>query len=290
MHAADRVRALDAPQGGVTDRLKAAVPAILTAAALALCYAPYLRGMADQWCHDEDMGHAFAVLPVIAWLAWRERERLSAAAGVGSGWGIALMAAGAALHLAGAVGAGLFAGSLGLLVSAAGATAALGGLGLLRALAFPFLLALFMLPKLAMVYDQVTLPLQLLASRLAAWSLTAAGLGVVRDGNILHAGGHSVAVEEACSGIRYLMPLGFLALVFGYLTGERGWGRAALAMAAIPLAILANALRVALATMNPALAAGWPHALSGGFIFGFCLAGLVALHGLSRKWRGAARG
>jgi hypothetical protein len=64
-------------------------------------------------------------------------------------------------------------------------------------MALPLLLALFMLPKLALVYNQVTLPLQLLASRIAAGILTAAGIGVIREGNILDVAGHRVSVVEA---------------------------------------------------------------------------------------------
>jgi exosortase len=192
---------------------------VLAGVALIACYAPAFAGMAEQWSTDEDMGHAFAVPPVIAWVVWKERERRRGWEQPGSPWGLALLALGAGFHAAGAIGAGLFAESVGLLVSSAGIVVALGGFVLLRTLAFPFLLALFMLPKLAIVYNQFTLPLQLLASRIAAAGLTAVGIGVLREGNILQVQGVSVAVEEACNGIRYLLPLGFAALVYGYISG-----------------------------------------------------------------------
>jgi exosortase len=104
---------------------------------------------------------------VILWIIWRERERWRRLPLRPNLCGVALLVAGAALHLAGTLGVGRFASSLALLISAAGAVVCLGGFGLLRSWTFPFLLALFMLPKLAIVYNQVTLPLQVLASKLA---------------------------------------------------------------------------------------------------------------------------
>jgi hypothetical protein len=123
----------------------------LTVAALILCYAPNLRGLVEQWAFDEDMGHGFAVPLVVGWVIWRERERWRPHVGAPDARGFLLMACGGALHLAGALGAGVFAATLGFLVSAAGAVVALGGFGLAGAWAFPYVLSLFMLPKLAFV-------------------------------------------------------------------------------------------------------------------------------------------
>ena len=262
----------------------------LAAAALILCYAVTLRGMFDQWSNDEDMGHGFAVPVVVLWIVWRERQRWQALPAQGSWWGVPILVAGTGMHVISVLGAGLFAGSVALVVSIIGALVFLGGFARLRAWAFPLLLLLFMLPKLAVVYNQVTLPLQLLASRLAATLLTVSGVGVIREGNILEVAGHRVAVAEACSGIRYLIPLSFTALVFAYLFDPKPWMRAALLAAAVPLAILANAVRVAAVAYVPALESGFAHTFAGWLLFMFCLAALVvmqrAIHGvyaLSRR-------
>jgi len=140
-----------------------------------------------------------------------------------------------------------------------------------------------MLPKLAVVYNQVTLPLQLLASRMAAGILTVAGIGVIREGNILDVGGHKVAVLEACSGVRYLLSLGFMAVVLAYVSDSAPWMRVALLLAAIPIAILANAVRVAVAGWLPSLDSGLPHAVSGWSIFVLCLVTLMLLRQLFHK-------
>ena len=248
---------------------------VLTALALVACYFPTLQGMFEQWSTDEDMSHGFLVPIVILWIVWRERQRWRALPVKPNVWGFALLGSAAALQFVGALGVGLFASSVGFLMSVAGAILCLGGFAWLKASAFPFGLALFMLPKLAIVYNQATLPLQLLASRLAAGILTFAGIGVIREGNILDVGGHRVAVVEACNGIRYLLSLGFMAVVFGYLSDSRPWMRWALLAGAVPVAILANSVRVAAAGWLPSLDAGVPHAIAGWFIFVLCLGTLM---------------
>jgi len=246
----------------------------LTALALLICYASTLRGMIDQWTHDEDMAHGFVVPLVIAWIIWRQRDQWQKLPNEPNACGIALLLFAASLDFAGALGVGLFARSLAFLLSIAGAVLCLGGWARLRAWAFPFVLALFMLPKLAIVYNQVTLPLQLLATRLAATILTITGFAVIREGNILNVAGHQIQVVEACDGIRYLIPLAFTALVLAYLAGSSIWMRVALFLAAVPLAVIANGIRVAAIAPIPALLTGPLHALTGWVIFLLCLAGL----------------
>ena len=254
--------------------------ALSSIALLLACYASTLRGMFDQWSTDEDMGHGFVVPFVVLWIIWRERKRWTSLPMQPSAWGFLILAAGAGMQFIAAIGAGLFASSVAFLISAAGAVVCFGGFALLRAWAFPFLVALFMLPKLAVVYNQITLPLQLLASRMAAGMLSLASIAVIREGNILNVAGHRISVAEACSGIRYLLSLGFVAVVFAYLADSKPWMRVALLAAAIPVAIVANAIRVAATGLVPALDSGTLHAASGWLVFVLCLILLIAARNL----------
>jgi len=256
---------------------------VLTALVLLTCYASTLKGMAAQWWTDEDMSHGFLVPIVILWVVWRERERWLKLSPAPNGWGFVLLALAAGLQFAAALGVGLFAGAVAFLLSIAGVLLCLGGLDWLRAAAFPLALGAFMLPKLAVVYNQATLPLQLLASRIAAGILTSAGIGVLREGNILDVGGHRVAVVEACNGIRYLLSLGFLAVVLAYWSDSKPWMRWVLLAAAVPVAIVANGLRVAGAGWLPSIEAGVPHAASGCLIFLLCLAILMLFRQLFNR-------
>src|SRR5436190_2192806 len=103
--------------------------------------------MYEQWSNDQDMSHGFLVPIVILWIVWRERGRWRTLRAEPSWWGFALLAPAAGLQFAGLLGVGLFAGSMAFLLSVAGAVLCLGGFAWLRALAFPLLLAIFMLPK-----------------------------------------------------------------------------------------------------------------------------------------------
>ena len=91
-------------------------------------------------------------------------------------------------------------------------------------------------------------------------------MGVVREGNILDVAGRRVSVLEACNGMRYLLSLGFVAVVFAYLSDTKPWMRVALLLAAVPIAIVANALRVAAAAWLPALAAAAAGTPIGSFV------------------------
>jgi exosortase len=248
------------------------------AVALLACYASTLRGMINQWWTDEDMSHGFAVPLVIAWILWRERGRWLNLPVSPTWWGFPLLLGAAAIEIISALGLGLFASSVAFLVSMIGAVLCLGGFGFVRAWAFPLALSLFMLPKLAIVYNQTTLPLQLLASRLATTVLSGVGYRVIREGVILDVAGHRVSVVEACSGVRYLLSLAFIAVVFAYLADIKSWMRWVLLSAAVPIAIVANAIRVAVSAAVPALDSGTPHEVAGWAVFVLCLIMIFLVH------------
>jgi exosortase len=105
---------------------------------------------------------------------------------------------------------------------------------------------------------------------------------VLREGNILRLPNQSLSVVEACSGIRSLLTLSFLSLVYAYFFDKKVWMRAVLLAATVPIAIVANAFRVTvsglLSQVNPELSEGLFHSAAGTLIFVFGLLLLVAVH------------
>src|SRR3984957_17045311 len=190
-------------------------------------YAPLLAGLARQWATDPDMSHGFFVLPVAAFVVWRRRGELAAIQRESNWWGLAIVAGGAVQMLLGTLGAQIFIARTASLVSLAGAVLFLGGTRALRILAFPLLLLLFLFPIPALVYARVTLPLQIFASAAAETALNWIGIPVLRDGNILELPHQRLSVVEACSGIRSLLSLSFLALIYAYFFDRRVAMRAA---------------------------------------------------------------
>src|SRR5207237_6491746 len=114
-----------------------------------------------------------------------------------------------------------------------------------RALAFPLSFLLLMIPIPAIIFNQIAFPLQLLASQFGESAMSLANVPVLREGNVIVLANTTLEVAEACSGIRSLVSLLTLAIVYGYFSDRRAGVRVAIALSAVPVAILANGLRVA---------------------------------------------
>jgi exosortase len=169
-------------------------------------------------------------------------------------------------------------------ISIIGAVLMLGGTKYLKVFGFPLFLLFFMVPIPAIIYNQVTFPLQLIASSAAESGISLLQIPVLREGNVLELSSTKLNVVEACSGIRSLLTLTFLSLVYGYFFEKRTWVRVVLFFSTIPIAIIANAGRVTLtgvvSQFNPDLAEGFFHEAQGWVIFMVALVILVGLHQL----------
>ena len=249
---------------------------------LIVAFFPILRYLVYQWSTDEDVGHGFFVIPVAAYIAWQRRERILAISWKPAWWGLAFIAWGMAQAFLGTLAAELFLQRSSFLISLVGTLLVLGGTALVRELLFPLCLLPFMIPIPAVIYNQITFPLQLFASEVAEFVLGVVGIPVLRDGNVLELASQKLSVAEACSGIRSLLSLTFLSLVFAYFFDKKVWMRWALLIGTVPIAILANSGRVTITGMlseiNPELAHGFFHSLEGWIIFMIALAMLLALH------------
>lgn len=251
---------------------------------LGVCYAPVLLALVRQWFNDADMGHAFAVPIFAAYIAWKKRDQIAGLAPVPNWWGLAVMLwAGLQLYL-GTLGAELFLTRTSLVISIIGAVLLLGGTRYLKIFKFPLFLLFFMIPIPAVIYTEITFPLQLFASRVAENTIDLLQIPVYREGNVLILPQQTLNVVEACSGIRSLLTLTFLSLIYGYFCENRTWVRTVLFFSTIPIAILANSGRVTftgvVSQFNPDLAEGWFHEAQGWVIFMIGLAILVAVHQL----------
>ena len=257
----------------------AAVIGLLAAAVLWL-YGGVLAALIRQWSSDDNYSHGFFVIPLAAFFAWERRERLLAAPRHPSAAGLALVAVSLLVFTAGIFGAELFLTRVSLIGVLAGCILFIWGRDQFRTLLFPLAFLLLMVPLPAIVFNQIAFPLQLLASQAGESVIAAAGIPVLREGNVLHLPARTLEVAEACSGIRSLVSLLMLAIVLGYFTESRLWPRVLIAVAAVPIAIVANASRVAgtgLAAewVSPAAADGFFHTFSGWLMFVVAFAGLL---------------
>jgi exosortase len=254
------------------------------AALLTVCYAPVLYGLGSVWYNDADMGHGFFVPLIAGYIAWQKRSKIEGLAPRPSWWGLAVLLWGGLQLYLGTLGAELYTTRTSVVFSIAGAVLLLGGKKYLQIFWFPIFLLFFMVPIPAVVYNEITFPLQLLASRVAENAISLLGIPIIREGNVLELASQKLDVVEACSGIRSLLTLTFLSLVYGYFCEKRTWLRAVLFFSTIPIAIAANAARVTitgvLANFKPELAEGLFHEAQGWVIFMVAFAILAGLHQL----------
>ena len=252
------------------------------AALLLVCYAPVLFKLGQVWATDEDMGHGFFVPLIAGYIAWQKRSQIEGIAPQPNWWGLGVMIWGAVQLYLGTLGAELYTARTSIVFSVAGAVLLLGGKKYLRTFWFPIFLLFFMVPIPSVIYNEITFPLQLLASRVAEGTISLLGIPIMREGNVLELASQKLDVVEACSGIRSLLTLTFLSLVYGYFCEKRTWLRTALFFSTIPIAIAANAARVTitgvLANFKPELAEGFFHEAEGWVIFMVAFAILAGLH------------
>jgi exosortase len=262
-------------------------PTILSGLVL-LLYAPVLKSLVLQWWSDPDYSHGFFVPLFSGYILWHQRECWMKTEIKPSNFGLLVMLGAVGLLLVGSLGAELFTSRFSLLLLLVGMVLFLTGWKFLRAVSFPLCFLIFMIPLPQIVYNQITFPLQLLASRFATFWLELVGVPVLRDGNILVLSNYSLEVVEACSGIRSLMTLISLAIIYGYLLERRLWVRILLFVLMVPSAIVSNAIRIMGAAMmayrfGPAAAEGFLHEFSGWVIFLVSLLLLFAFHWILRQ-------
>jgi len=254
---------------------------------LLLLYAPVLKSLVLDWWSDPDYSHGFFVPLFSGYILWRQRERWMKIEIKPSNFGLLVILGAIGLLLVGSLGAEFFTSRFSLLVLLAGMILFLAGWKFLRAVSFPLCFLIFMIPLPAIIYNQITFPLQLIASRFATFWLELVHVPVLRDGNVLILSNYSLEVVEACSGIRSLMTLISLAVIYGYLLEPRLWVRFVLVVLMVPIAIVSNAIRIMGAGMmahrfGPAAAEGFLHEFSGWVIFLISLLLLFALHWILR--------
>lgn len=248
-------------------------------------YFSVLRHLVAQWWNDPNFSHGFFVPLFSIFVVWQERARLRRLTPKPSWFGLVIMVLGMCALVVGQMGAELFLARTSLLIVLAGMIVLFYGWAFFRTLLFPWAFLFLMVPMPAIIFNQITFPLQLLASRVSAAILPIFGVPILREGNIINLPSMALEVAEACSGIRSLMSLITLSIIYGYLLEKRLWVRYLLAIASVPIAVAANSVRIIgtgllVQYWDPEKAEGYFHASWGWLIFVISLILLYGLHAL----------
>ena len=262
-------------------------PILLLVCLLAFLYGRVAVKLVSDWYDLPDSSHGFLIPFFVLFLLWDRRNLLRATPTQPSWSGIPLIALALLVFLTGVFGADLFLARLSFVLLTAGLVWTLLGSAMLLRLRFPLLALLLAIPLPVLVMNELTFPLQMLASSVASTLLPLAGVPVLRDGNVIQLPAMQLEVAEACSGIRSLTSLFTASILFGYFLERATWRRAVLAFASIPIAVAANALRIVgtglcVQYWNPEKAVGFFHEFSGWLMFLVALVCLYFVHVLLR--------
>jgi exosortase len=256
---------------------------VVIGALIAAIYYRVLGKLVTDWWEIPDFSHGFLVPVFAGYMVWVKRATLLATK-IAPVWsGVVVVALGLVVLVLGIYGAELFLSRVSLVILLSGLVLCFGGWQLLRELRFVLLVLLLAIPIPSIIFNEITLPLQILASKLASNLLPLFGVPVLREGNVIELPAMKLEVAEACSGIRSLMSLFTLAVFYGYFLEKSPWRRAILALASIPIAIAANAVRIlgtglCVQYWDPDKALGFFHEFSGWLMFLVSLACLFVAH------------
>jgi exosortase len=283
-----------APDTGTTwkHRARVLMPQLLFLGLfLVLLYGKVGVKLVSDWYQLPDFSHGFLIPFFVLFLLWDRRERLSAAPIRPSWAGLQLVLFALGVLMMGVYGAELFLSRISLVFLLAGIVWTLAGWQMMRELRFVFFVMLLGIPLPAVLFNQITFPLQLMASRVASAILPFFGVPVLREGNIIELASIQLEVAEACSGIRSLMSLFTVAVLYGYFMQKSRKKRVLLALASVPIAVAANVFRIVgtglcVQYWDPDKALGFFHEFSGWLMFVLSLGCLHLVNTLLSVRRG----
>src|SRR5688572_9389778 len=240
--------------------------------AFGLLYREVIDKLVYDWANDGNYSHGFLIVPIAAYFAWERRQRLLGVAVRPSAFGVVVILGSLATLIAGILGAGLFLTRMSMIGVTAGIVLFVLGWQHLRILAFPIAFLVLMVPIPAIIFNQIAFHLQLLASRFGEKTMMMFDIPVLREGNLIIMANTTLEVAEACSGIRSLVSLLTLGIIYSYFTDSRTWVQVVTTVSTIPIAIVANGLRVAGTGVaahyyGEEAATGFFHTFSGWLVF-----------------------
>jgi len=279
--SADDTSAPAVPTDSAAAARRARLVAIAAGAAFLALFWPILAVRFHFYFETPRYSHCM-LLPVVSavWI-WDRWATLRVVPRMASGRGVACLASGVLLFVYGRLVANNMVQHVAMLVALVGLVWALCGGALVRALAFPLGYLALMIPWKPWD-EKLTLPLQGLATRIAQSFFEALGWVVVREGNVLQLPRLKLLVEEGCSGIHSLFALVALATAWVFFVERPTWLRATLIASAVPIAVVANAVRVSATgvlayKVNPDYAQGVSHETAGMIVFAIGVAMMLCV-------------
>ena len=272
-------------------------PIALIATLLAVLYFRVSVKLVTDWYEIPDYGHGFLIPLFAGYVVWDKRAILRRTAVEPTWAGLWMVALGLFELMVGIFGADLFFQRTSFILLAIGLIWTLLGRRMLSELKFVLFVLCLAIPLPTIVFNQITFPLQLFASQIASEVLPIFHVPVLQEGNIINLPAMPLEVAQACSGIRSLMSLFAIAVIYGYIFERTTWRRVVLALCSVPIAVAANVARIVgtglcVQYWDPQKALGFFHDFSGWLMFCVSLVCLYGVHSMmslvGRRGRQAA--
>jgi exosortase len=244
----------------------------LILAAFIWVYFSVFTDLIVDWINLPDFSHGFLVPLISAYILYTKKEDLASLRPEPHWIGLVILIFASILSILGRIAVEEFTVRVSIIVAISGIVIYLLGMRNFKKITFPILFLLFMIPIPSILMDQITFPMQLIASRISAETLQMMGIPVLREGNVLQLVTTKMEVAEACSGIRSMISLLALAVIFVYFRKYGDIRKYLLIGLVFPIAILANATRVGVTGIiaheyGESVAQGFFHGFSGWLLF-----------------------
>ncbi len=235
---------------------------------LVALYWPVLRDLVYDWVHIPDYSHGFLIPAISLYIAYERLNKNDIIPSPRHSTGLIVLVAGITMLILGRLAHEFFIMRFSLILVLVGVIDYLLGRGYTKTLFFPITYLFFMIPLPSILLQKVTFPLQLLVTELSAQSLKAIGIPLLKEGNIIYLSSTVLEVADACSGIRSLIALLAIGVIVAFYVHKNPVVRSVLIICCIPIAILANAIRVILSGVlanlyGPQVVEGFLHSFAG---------------------------
>lgn len=253
-----------------------AVRAIILVSLWFVLYSPVIKSLWGDWIGQSDNSHGLLVPFISLYFAWEKREKLGDVVLSNSRWGVVILVFSILIYVVSFAGDIAFFSRLMMILSLIGLILFNFGKHLFRIFLFPLLFLFFMIPVPVSLVEKISIPLQIFASTVSANLINLFSIPVLQEGNMLYFAQTQLEVAQACSGLRSIVALTMLSVIFTYLLQKGLIKKIILLASAIPIALIANIMRVTVTGIlahyyGGVIARGFLHEFSGlvVFVFGF---------------------
>lgn len=252
-------------------------------AALGLLLMIYIDGldrMQSAWFNKEEYSHGVLIPAIALFLVWQKSDQLHLISFRNCWAGVFVLLLGIFLYFAGEMATLYIIVQYAFWVALVGVVLSFTGWSGFKLMWVPLVYLLFMIPLPVFLYNNLSLQLQLISSKLGVDFIRLCDISVYLQGNVIDLGSYKLQVVEACNGLRYLFPFMSLSFLAAYIYQGAFWKKATIFLSSIPISVLMNSFRIGVIGVlvdnwGTSAAEGFLHDFEGWVVFMFCLAILI---------------